>query len=173
VGANQTTDTAIRCSECEHAVLERRVIHHDVGRLVGMTGVRVTNLPALVCPRCGAVSVDGELLNALSLSLAALILEQPTLDGIEVRFLRKLMGDTQSELAEKVGVDRVTVNRWENSSDPIDGAQAYALRCHTFLRLRESAQEIAALSASLVEKPKATPRSGSGYVLDGSDLSAG
>jgi len=32
----------------------------------------------------------------------------------EIRQLRKKLGQTQKEFAERIGVDQVTVNRWEN-----------------------------------------------------------
>lgn len=37
----------------------------------------------------------------------------PTMDGIEVLKIRKRLGFTQKELAELIGVDQVSVNRWE------------------------------------------------------------
>ncbi len=36
--------------------------------------------------------------------------------GKEIKELRKKLNLTQQELADKVGVDRVTVARWENGS---------------------------------------------------------
>jgi YgiT-type zinc finger domain-containing protein len=129
--------TMIRCSECEQGVLRPKTIEHDVGALLGMKDVRVKNLPALVCSSCGAVSIDGAMLDHLTLGLASVIVQQPAITGEEARFLRKLVGDTQSELAAKLGVDRVTVNRWENSVEPIAGAASYALRSHAVLRLLE------------------------------------
>jgi hypothetical protein len=161
--------TSIRCFECDHGVLERKVVEHDVGSLLGMDEVRVTNLPALVCPRCKAVSVEGEVLDLVALGLAAHILKGPVLDGVEVRFLRKLLGDTQNELAERLGVDRATVNRWENSSEPLTGAQAYAVRSHAFFRLRGRSPIIESAAESFVDRPKA-PKGR--YRLDGAKLQA-
>lgn len=37
------------------------------------------------------------------------------MDAKLVKHIRKRMGFTQKELAEKIGVDQVTVNRWENN----------------------------------------------------------
>jgi Helix-turn-helix len=166
------TNARIRCSECEDGVLAKKIIEHDVGALLGMNEVRVTNLPALVCNRCGAVAVEGGVLDKVSFALAAQILRRPSLDGIEVRYLRKLLGDTQSDLAEKLGVDRITVNRWENSPDPIDGAQAYALRSHAFLRLRDRDTSIEAIAPAFTEKPSPPEKRRKGYRLDASALRA-
>jgi hypothetical protein len=166
------TKARIRCSECEDGVLGKKTIEHDVGALLGMNEVRVTNLPALVCNRCSAVAVEGEILDKISLALASVILRRPTVDGLEVRYLRKLMGDTQADLAERLGVDRVTVNRWENSPEPIDGAQAYALRSHAFLRLRTRHASIEALVPAFTEKPSPPEKRRKGYHLDASALRA-
>jgi Helix-turn-helix len=163
---------SIHCSECETGVLKPKTLEHDVGALLGMNEVRVTNLPALVCRNCGAVSVSGELLDRIALALATVILLQPAPDGIEARYLRKLLGDTQAELADKLGVDRATVNRWENAPEPVTGANAYALRSHAFLRLRDRSPDLAAMMGqSLTEKPGPAPaRKGPGYQLDGASL---
>ena len=162
----------IRCSECEDGVLEKKAIEHDVGGLLGMNEVRVTNLLALVCNRCGAVAVEGGILDKVSFALASVILRRASLDGIEVRFLRKLLGDTQSDLAEKLGVDRITVNRWENSPEPISGAQAYALRSHAFLRLRDRDSSIEAIAPAFIDKPSPPEKRKKGYQLDASALRA-
>jgi transcriptional regulator with XRE-family HTH domain len=82
------------------------------------------------------------------------------------------MGDTQSDLAEKLGVDRITVNRWENSSEPIDGAQAYALRSHAFLRLRDRDTAIEAITPAFTQKPSPPEKRKKGYQLDASTLRA-
>jgi len=166
------TNARIGCSECEDGVLSKKIIEHDVGALLGMNEVRVTNLPALVCNRCGAVAVDGGVLDKVSFALASQILSRPSLDGIEVRYLRKMLGDTQSDLAEKLGVDRITVNRWENSPEPIGGAQAYALRSHTFLRLRNRDSTIEEVAPAFIEKPSPPETRRKGYRLDGSSLRA-
>lgn len=166
------TNARIRCSECEDGVLAKKTIEHDVGALLGMIEVRVTNLPALVCNRCGVVAVEGGVLDKVSFALASQILRRPALDGIEVRYLRKLLGDTQSELAEKLGVDRITVNRWENSPEPIDGAQAYALRSHSFLRLRNRDVSIEAIAPAFTDKPGPPEKRRKGYQLDTSLLRA-
>lgn len=166
------TKMRIRCSECEEGVLEKKTIEHDVGALLGMNEVRVTNLPALVCNRCRSVAVEGGILDKMTFALASVILRQTLLDGIEVRFLRKLLGDTQNDLAEKLGVDRITVNRWENAPEPITGAQAYALRSHAFLRLRGRDSSLEAIAPAFIEKPSPPEKRRKGYQLDASALRA-
>lgn len=160
--------TNIRCSSCNEATLVGRTIDHDVGELVGMHRVVVTGMPALVCPKCGAVSVAGPVMEEIIFHLAASVLARPELDAIEVRFLRKLVSDTQQELADRLGVNRATVNRWENSEAPITGPDAYAVRSHVFFRLRGHHAAIEAVAPAFTDdKPRPRSRTG-GYRLDGS-----
>jgi YgiT-type zinc finger domain-containing protein len=162
--------TSIRCSSCDEGTLVRRTIDHDVGELVGMDRVMVTAVPALVCPKCGAVSMEGEVMEEIMFHLAGCILGRTELDAIDVRFLRKLVGDTQQALADRLGVVRATVNRWENSQDPVSGPDAYAIRSHVFFRLRGQHAAIEAAAPAFVEsKPRPRSRSG-GYRLDGASF---
>jgi DNA-binding transcriptional regulator YiaG len=52
------------------------------------------------------------------------------LGGYEVRFLRKAIGLTQQRLADLIGVDRVTVARWETHDleKSLGGMTSIALR---------------------------------------------
>ena len=162
----------IVCSVCEEAALAPRVISHDVGALVGMKSVMVHHVTALVCPNCGAVSVPGETLDAISFLLASSILQQSALDAVEVRYMRRLLGDTQEEFARSIGVDRATVNRWENSGIPITGTQAYAIRSHAFFRLRKQSPIVESAARAFLEPgPRRRPRRG-GYEFEARDLRA-
>lgn len=49
----------------------------------------------------------------------ALAVGRRPLKGNEIAFLRKYLGLTQSELAAEFGVDRVSVNRYENDKQPL------------------------------------------------------
>jgi YgiT-type zinc finger domain-containing protein len=124
--------TEIRCSVCGKGSLVQKLIDHDVGALLDMKRVVVHNMPALVCSKCGSVNMYGGILDQIALLLAVSILQLQELDPAEVRYLRKLIGDTQGEFAERLGVVRATVNRWENSSEPVKGPDAYAIRSHAF-----------------------------------------
>ena len=165
--------TGIRCSACGEGRLAEKVVTHDVGALLGMPHVKVQSLPALVCTKCGAVTVGGEALDAISMLLAALILKRGPLDAIEVRYLRRMVGDTQDQFAQRLKVDRATVNRWENTSAPITGTAAYAIRSHAFFRLRRKSQFIENVAEAFVEpaKPGRRPRP-SAYRIDAAVLVA-
>jgi YgiT-type zinc finger domain-containing protein len=176
-------ENRILCSACEKGHLAEKVVKHDVGALVGMSSVMVENLPALVCSNCGAVTVRGNTLDAVTYLLAALILKRSVLDAIEVRYLRGLLGDTQEELAKSLDVDRATVNRWENSTTPITGTQAYAIRTHAFFRLRDKSPAVDAASGAFVYREGPNPRAAlvrkpmphskrTGYQLDAAAFAA-
>ena len=106
----------IRCSVCEKGVLREKKIDQDLSPLLGLN-VLVSGAPALVCSNCGEITVMGDVLEQVSLDLAASILRQEKLAPDEIRYLRKLLGYRQEDLADKLGVTRATVNRWETGGD--------------------------------------------------------
>ena len=112
--------------------------------------------------------MEGPVVEEIVFHLAATILARPELDAIEVRFLRKLVGDTQQELADRLNVNRVTVSRWENASEPITGPDAYAIRSHVFFRLRGQHAAIEKVAPAFTDKnPRPQSRTG-GSRLDAS-----
>ena len=159
----------IRCS-CGKGSLVQRLVDHDVGALLGMKKVVVHNMPALVCSKCSGVTTYGSILDQISILLAVGILQLQELDAAEVRYLRKLIGDTQEEFAARLGVVRATVNRWENSPAPTSGPDAYAIRSHVFFRLRDRSTAIAAIAATFTTtQPRPRPKK-RGYTIEGATL---
>ena len=172
-----------KCPICKQGHLRASLVTHDLGRLLGMVQVKVENMPALKCDRCGKITVTGPVIDGVSMLLAAHILSNPRIGPYEVRFLRKLLGDTQDEFADKLSVDRVTVNRWENSDGDIEGITSEAIRLHSYLRLRGRSMVIDSIASALLS-PKRGParakgetpikrRGNAGYALDGASISAG
>jgi putative zinc finger/helix-turn-helix YgiT family protein len=120
----------IRCSECDTGHLVERVVNdHDVGPLVGLDQVVLVKGPGLICDHCGATTIPGEVLEEIMATLAGLIVEQgEELTPREVRYLRETLGLTQEELADRLGLKRLTIIRWENGEDAIGRIQSLALR---------------------------------------------
>lgn len=167
----KTTGPKIHCSECGKGTLRRKLIDHDVGAFIDMKKVFVEGLPALVCTSCGGISLEGSVIEAIMLLLAVDILQRPALSSGEVRYLRKLVGDTQDEFAVRLGVNRITVNRWENDSGDVKGPDAYAIRSHTFFRLRDRSPLIEAVAPAFTsEHPPAQRSKRKPYSLKGSDI---
>src|SRR4051812_34733143 len=120
----------IRCSECDTGHLTPRELEdHDIGPLVGLEHVILTRAPGLVCDHCGATTVPGEVLEEVMAYLAAMIVEQgEELQPREVKYLRETLGLTQEELAERLGLKRLTILRWENGDEPIGRVPSLAMR---------------------------------------------
>lgn len=145
------------CPNCGKGKLTVKPGKRDVGPLLGLMEVTVKNLSAPSCPACGAVLVPGDVLELLSLAIAGSMLSQAELEPIEVKFLRKVLEYTQAELAEHLGVDRATANRWEQDGGRLTGANSYALRSHVFMQLRDKAGPLFA-AAEKALKEHSTPR---------------
>jgi hypothetical protein len=171
--AHHRQTIGILCSACGKGRLADKVVSHDVGPLLGMPHVKVEHLPALACAKCGAVTVGGAVLDAVSMLLAAVILRRASLEASEVRYLRRMVGDTQEEFAKRLEVDRATVNRWENSVAAITGTPAYAIRSHVFFRLRHKSAVIDAVGEAFAETGSPRRRGRRlAYRIDAADLVA-
>ncbi len=124
------------CSRCG-GKMEQKCVDHDIGALIGLESVVVHNLPAPVCADCGSVVVSGGILEPIGVIIATEMLKQSRLDASEVRYLRKLIGDTQEKFAVGLGTTRVTVTRWEEANKVNDGTTSYSIRSYVYFRLRE------------------------------------
>lgn len=91
--------------------------------------------PGLRCSKCGDETLDGKVIDGLLDALASEVIKQPhLLNGQQARFLRKRLGLTQGELAERMGLSRrETVADWERGN--ISPQNDYILRALTFDRL--------------------------------------
>jgi transcriptional regulator with XRE-family HTH domain len=86
----------------------------------GLKNVTLMNIPIYKCPDCKNSAVEIPKMNELHLLIGGLLVLQPTpLYGDQACYLRKSLGYSQEELAEKIGVTRVTVARWEIETKPM------------------------------------------------------
>ncbi len=84
----------IRCSTCNQGTMtEGHVEDYDARALFALDQpVILTHAPALVCDRCGAVMLTGDVVEAAEVALARLLVEQGgELMPKEVRFLRSML----------------------------------------------------------------------------------
>ena len=84
----------------------------------GLDNVHLTNVEIGVCGDCGerivAIPHSPELMKSIG---EGILLKPTSLNGAEIRFLRKNLRLKISEFAQLIGVDRVTVSRWENEHE--------------------------------------------------------
>lgn len=108
----------MKCSECRGEMIEKREAVTD--HRIGLSNLVLVDFPVLRCKRCHAREIVFPRLSQLLETLAASIINQKQrLNGEEVRFLRKVLGWSSSDLAAKLGVALSTVSRWEHGKEPI------------------------------------------------------
>jgi DNA-binding XRE family transcriptional regulator len=118
-----------RCTECHQGdLLPGFVDDHDVSALFGL-GARLVHAPALICNHCGEATLEGPVIEAAERTLAQLVVRGTgPLRPKGVRFLRGLMGLSQADLGERLGVHRVSVARWETDTAPVGALESFAIR---------------------------------------------
>jgi len=110
-------DQSKKCPTCgsEHFVFEKG--HHHFLES-GLDNVHLTNVAIGTCADCGEKIVSIPHSKELMRLIGEGILLKPTnLNGAEIRFLRKNLHLKISEFAQLLGVDRVTVSRWEHEHE--------------------------------------------------------
>lgn len=115
------------CSSCGQKVRAKKGDYNYVGS--GLTNVVLKGIELYYCPACGEVSPKIPKVKGLHRAIAKGLIEKTSLlTGEEIRFLRKEMGLRAKALAEVMGVDKVTVSRWETGSERISTTADRAIR---------------------------------------------
>jgi DNA-binding XRE family transcriptional regulator len=116
------------CDACEKGTMRATRKDVDISDLVGLSEVIVPDANVLACDNCDNFAMGGIGLDAYKNTIAKDLVETvDRLSGDEARYLRKLMLLTQNELAEKLGIDRMTILRWEGEPH-VEFFNSYALR---------------------------------------------
>ncbi|MBC7898325.1 MAG: helix-turn-helix domain-containing protein [Cytophagaceae bacterium] len=106
---------------------ERNAVRrYDVGGLphVELHGVEVSK-----CTACGVETVAIPRVGQLHRVLAqGFVTQHRMLAPVEVRFLRKHMGLSSADFAQRMGVARETVSRWETGAAPMGAVADRLLR---------------------------------------------
>ena len=89
-----------------------------------------------------------------------LVKSKSLLSGPEVRFLRKQLGMKAVDLAEMLGVSKVTVSRWENGEEKIGAANDRLIKLFLIKKMEEelksylSLKELHAIFSNIPRKQK-------------------
>lgn len=87
--------------------------------LIGLDGVTLKGVMVYRCPKCGEREVGIFKMEELHRHLAMTVARRrEKLGPKEIRFLRKYLGLSSKDFAEKMGVDKTTVSKWERVDAP-------------------------------------------------------
>lgn len=121
----------MKCPQCQKAELKESIENH-LYEESGLSNVTLRGIKKRRCPNCGNVLVSIPGVSDLHKVLAAhLVLKPYRLEPTEIRFLRKFMGLSSSDLANRLHVNPEQVSRWESAKSP----QAMGKTAETALRL--------------------------------------
>jgi len=124
----------IRC-ECGGTERPVTLTDYDFSAYAGFA-VRIEEVPGFRCSRCKTETLDGRIINAVLKILVIEIAQLPFLLPPHLaRYLRTVLGDTQEELAVRMGISRATVNRWETGQERIAPQNDLLLRVLTLYPL--------------------------------------
>lgn len=120
----------MRCPKCRGEMTSTREAHRYAES--GLPNVTLVDVEVRHCPRCGERTVGIPRVEELHRLLALELARKPErLLPNEVRFLRKYLGLSGVDFAERMRVDPATVSRWEREGD----AQAMGPQAELLLRL--------------------------------------
>ena len=107
----------MKCPECGNIMKKAQRDYRY--KESGLHNLVLRGIPVYEC-KCGNVVAEIPAIELLHRMLADRLFRKPALlTGNEIRFLRKEMGFKAVEFAQLLGVNKVTVSRWENQTKPI------------------------------------------------------
>lgn len=118
-------------SSCEECGAPTLVESNTVRRYVlgGLPHVELHGVEVTRCPQCGAEEIAIPRIGQLHEVLARAFVRQPRMIApAEVRFLRKHLGLSTADFAQRMGVTRETVSRWETGANPMGAVADRLLR---------------------------------------------
>lgn len=117
----------MKCYECDGKLTKKKGKYkYDE---CGLDNVLLHNITTHRCLKCGEVEVEIPCMEELNMLIGIMLVFKPTgLIGREAKYLRKNMGYTADELGGAVGVERLTVTRWESAKKMLNSDRDKALR---------------------------------------------
>ncbi len=117
----------MRCPTCATEMGKKHAAYQY--KESGLENIWLEDCLMYLCPTC---NITMPMLPSSDLTTKAITLglvrQKGRLDGDSIVFLRKSMGLKAAELADVLGVDRVTVSRWENNKQEIEAFYDFRLR---------------------------------------------
>lgn len=105
-------DVDLAC-DCGGHLRPQLLAEYDFSGYVGFP-LKLLNVPGLRCTKCAAETVHGGVINLVFKVLVSVIAQSPgRLNAEQARFLRRVVGTTQQELSDRMGIARETVAKWE------------------------------------------------------------
>jgi len=107
------------CHECGGTMVGTRQVYDYVE--CGLSSVRLNDVLVFEC-KCGLRSPEIPAISDLHCFIALdLLRKQSLLSGEEIKFLRKMAGLSQKELASIMGIDPTRPSKWEKDSASKEG----------------------------------------------------
>lgn len=124
------------CFQCGKR-MRRTVLDNYQYKEGGLSNVYLSGVVAYNCV-CGEEVLElPKIVNLHSLIVQKLLTKSSQLKGSELRFIRKFFGLKAVDLAKMLGVDPVTVSRWETEDNPIGPANDKLIRFSITLKMIE------------------------------------
>ena len=107
-----------KCRSCG-GVIEERLATRPYDES-GLKGILLVGIPVRTCSVCGEETFGVPRLSELHRLIALTLVRKPSgLTGAELRFLRKHLGYSGVDLAERLDVTPEHYSRWENDAAPM------------------------------------------------------
>lgn len=149
----------MKCDDCGSPVTKERdaVRRYDMGGLphVELHGVEVTS-----CESCGKEGIAIPRIGQLHRVMAgAFVTQRRMLAPVEIRFLRKHIGLSGADFAQRMGVARETVSRWETAAQPMGAVADRLLRLLVVTHEPTESYEVDDFLKQLDDEPAPEPLS--------------
>lgn len=106
----------------------------------GLPNAWLRGIKVYDCSKCGEELPELKNIHLVHDAIAGLLVKKRgSLTGNEIKFLRKIMGLKANELADNLGMNHVTISRWETGAEKIGPSSDKILRLHYLLHKQKSA----------------------------------